>query len=383
MMRIGWTSRRLTRWHLWRRRIEDESIGLLLGARSSESFEMDRVPQLRLGGVDQAAAAVLVGRAGYDLAPGVVRALCDVVAGNPLALLELPGVLDADQRAGRRPLDDQLSVTASVERAFLTRIERLDADGRRALLLAAASDSDDVETIRRAAPAAAAGLEQAERIGLVRVQRGRIGFWHPLVRSAVYAAATDEEAPRRAPCFGGRSLAGPCRPAGLALVAADGAPDDDVSADLADAGLAARRHGACASAARLLERAASVTPGRDMRARRLLLAGEAAWVAGQLSQADALLERSAGLTDDAELAGDVMVARWWVATSDSGPQSLFGPLVAAASELVAASPRKAATMLAVAWDWPGPVWTSSGRVSWPIGRRNSRVPTLAQPTGRC
>src|ERR1700691_2068322 len=46
------------------RRIEDESIGLLLGARSGESFEMDRVPQLRLGGVDQAAAAALVGRAG-------------------------------------------------------------------------------------------------------------------------------------------------------------------------------------------------------------------------------------------------------------------------------------------------------------------------------
>src|SRR6202451_1075775 len=63
------------------RRVEDASIGLLLGARSGESFEMDRVPQLRLGGVDQAAAAALVGRAGYDLAPDVVRALCDVVAG--------------------------------------------------------------------------------------------------------------------------------------------------------------------------------------------------------------------------------------------------------------------------------------------------------------
>src|SRR6202020_2515583 len=55
------------------RRIEDEAIGLLLGARSTEPFEMDRVPQLRLGGVDQASAAVLVGRAAYALAPDVVR----------------------------------------------------------------------------------------------------------------------------------------------------------------------------------------------------------------------------------------------------------------------------------------------------------------------
>jgi len=50
-----------------------------------------------------------------------------------------------------------------------------------------------------------------------------------------------------------------------------------------------------------------------------------------------------------------MVARWWVATSDSGPQPLFGPLVVRASELAASHPRKAAMMLAVAWDW---AWSS-------------------------
>ena len=55
-----------------------------------------------------------------------------------------------------------------------------------------------------------------------------------------------------------------------------------------------------------------------------MLAGEAAWLAGQLRQADALLDRSEALTEDAELAGDVMLARWWVATSGSGPQPLFG-----------------------------------------------------------
>jgi len=337
------------------RRIEDESIGVLLGARSSEPFEMHGVPQLRLGGVGLAAAAELVGRAGYDVEPEVVRALCDMVAGNPLALLELPGVLDADQRAGRRPLDDQLTVTASVERAFLARVGRLDAEGRRALLLAAASDSDDIKTVRRAAPDAASGLEQAERIGLVRVQRGRIGFRHPLVRSAVYSAATDEErrAAHRA-LAAGLSEAHPARRA-WHLVAARTEPDNDVSGDLADAGLAARRRGACASAARLLERAASVTPDQELRARRLLLAGEAAWLDGQLRQADALLDRGQEITQDAELAGDITVARWWVATSGSGPQPLFGPLVARAGELAASHPRKAAMMLAVAWDW---AWSS-------------------------
>src|ERR1700733_13452213 len=317
------------------RRISDESVGILAGARSSEPFEMPGVPRLHLGGVGLAAAAALVGRAGYDMKPEVVRELCEVVDGNPLALLELPGVLDADQRAGRRPLDDQLTVTASVEQAFLTRIERMDGDGRRALLLAAASDSEDAETVRRAAVGAGAALEQAELAGLVRVQRDRIGFRHPLVRSAVYTAATDEE--RRA---AHRALA-----AGLAAHPARRAWH------LAAAGVAARRRGAGASAARLLERAASVTPGRELRARRLLVAGEAAWLAGQLGQADALLDRGEALAPDAELAADIAVARWWVATSASGPEPLFGPLVARAGALAVSHPRKAAMMLAVAWDW--------------------------------
>src|ERR1700735_5027015 len=46
------------------RRIEDESIGVLVGARSSEPFQMPGVPELRLGGVDLAAAVALAGRTG-------------------------------------------------------------------------------------------------------------------------------------------------------------------------------------------------------------------------------------------------------------------------------------------------------------------------------
>jgi hypothetical protein len=57
------------------RRVPDESIGVLVGARSSEPFEMRGVPRLHLGGVDLAAATALVGQARHDVAPEVVRAL--------------------------------------------------------------------------------------------------------------------------------------------------------------------------------------------------------------------------------------------------------------------------------------------------------------------
>ena len=333
------------------RRIADEAIGILVGARSGEAFEMPGIPELRVGGVDLAAANTLIAHAGYALAPEVVRALWEQSAGNPLALLELPAGLDRDQRTGRRPLADHLTVTESIERAFLARIERLDEDGRGALLLAAANDGDDLEAVRHATPGAAGGLEQAERAGLVRIQQGRIWFWHPLVRSAVYTAATDEE--RRA---AHRALAAGLTEAQSArrawhLVASGIEPNDGVSGDLARAGLTARRRGACVSAARLLERSAAATPGEELRAQRLLLAGEAAWLAGQPEQAIALLDHAESLTHDDGLGADIAIARWWVATTASSPQSLFGPMVDHAERLAAKYPRKAAMMLAVAWDW--------------------------------
>jgi len=333
------------------RRIADEAIGILVTARSGEALQMPGIPELRVAGVDLAAANTLIAHAGYALAPEVVRALWEQSAGNPLALLELPAGLDDDQRAGRRPLADHLTVTESIERAFLARIEQLDQDGRGALLLAAANDGDDTDAVRHAAPGAARGLEQAERAGLVRIQQNRIWFWHPLVRSAVYTAATDEQ--RRA---AHQALAAGLTEAQSArrawhLVASGIEPHDGVSDDLARAGLNARRRGACVSAARLLERSAAATPSDQLRAQRLLLAGESAWLAGQPEQAVALLDRGESLTRDPGLLADITIARWWVATTASSPQSLFGRMVDDAERLAADDPRKAAMMLAVAWDW--------------------------------
>jgi len=333
------------------RRIGDEAIGILVGARSREALEMTGIPELRVDGVDLAAANMLIAHRGYELAPEVVRALWEQSAGNPLALLELPAGLDLDQRTGRRPLADRLTVTESIERAFLARIERLDQDGRGALLLAAANDGDDVESVRRATPGAAGGLDQAERAGLVRVQQDRIWFWHPLVRSAVYSAATDEQ--RRA---AHRALAGGLTEPHSArrawhLVASGIEPDERVAGDLVRAGLSARRRGACDAAARWLERSATATPDEELRAQRLLLAGEASWLAGQPEHAEALLDRGESLTREPELAADITIARWWVATTRSSPQPLFGPMVDHAERLAANHPRKAAMMLAVAWDW--------------------------------
>ena len=69
-------------------------------------------------------------------------------------------------------------------------------DTRLALLVASADDSEDAGIIHRAGAALgvdAYALDAAERTGLVEARGATVRFRHPLVRSAVYGAATASE----------------------------------------------------------------------------------------------------------------------------------------------------------------------------------------------
>lgn len=334
------------------RRIAEESIGILFGARSGEGFELRGVPELVVGGIDAAAANALISRARPGVPPEVARAVREEAAGNPLALLELPRALEESVLSGERAIDGGVSLSAALEHAFLRRSEQLTEAGREALLLAAACGEDDVEIIRGLGSRLSEGLDEAQRVALLKQDRGRLDFWHPLVRSAVYSGAT-EGARRAAHRALAKALGGqqPGRGA-WHLVLSGCEADESVARALAEAGETARRAGACSSAARLFDRAAAATPDDERRAFRLLRAGETAWLAGNPQRALALLERGEQLTDDISLAADIALARWWAATSlTKSLQDLFELLVDRAGELVASDPHKAARMLTTAWDW--------------------------------
>src|SRR5438067_12885305 len=97
--------------------------------------------------------------------------------------------------------------------------------------------------------------------------------------------------------------------------------------------------GACSSAARLLDLAAAATPDDGRRANRLLLAREAAWLAGNPQRAMSLLDRSEHLTEDVQLAANIALARWWAATSlTDSLQGLFEPIADRARDLTAVDP---------------------------------------------
>jgi len=109
------------------RRLAAEGIVLLFAARDPEvrRFDAAGLPELQLAGLEAGAAAELLAARSAALASEVRDRLLAVAGGNPLALMELPAMLDQAQLAGRAPLPDPLPVGARVERAFADRIHRL------------------------------------------------------------------------------------------------------------------------------------------------------------------------------------------------------------------------------------------------------------------
>ncbi|WP_193721596.1 AAA family ATPase, partial [Georgenia subflava] len=178
------------------RRVPEESVAVLFGARDADerTFDSGDLPTLELAGIDDAAAAALLTeRSGSAVPADVSERLVGSTGGNPLALVELAGILSPAQLTGREPLPAELPLTTGVERAFLDRYRRLPAGAQTYLLVAAADDSGGVDVVERAAralDAPADALEAVERSGLLQEVGDRLELRHPLVRSAVYAAAT-------------------------------------------------------------------------------------------------------------------------------------------------------------------------------------------------
>ncbi len=298
------------------RRLQADQAVLLFAARVGEPvvFEAPAIPELVLGGIDQESCnALLMGSGGVEVSPEVAGAILEATRGNPLAILEAPRVLTRAQLSGREPLNEPLPVGAGVQRSFARRVARLPEQTRRALLVAAASQSRSIDEVRRACEVLGidyAALEPAERDGLIENDGVRIQFGHPLMRAAVYhgAAAPDRRAVHRAlasaladePFIGQRAW--------HLAVAAEGA-DEQVAAVLEEAGREARERSGHASAASAFERAARLTPNSENRARRLLEAGIDAHAAGEWAKALDLLAEALRHARAATLRADIEHAR--------------------------------------------------------------------------
>ncbi|WP_460820560.1 AAA family ATPase, partial [Nocardioides ungokensis] len=270
------------------RRLQAERVALLFAARDDEAYDFEAadLPTAVLTGVGgDAAEALLAARAGGAVDPGVRDALVAATDGNPLALVELAGVLTLDQLSARAPLPAQLPLTGGVERGFLDRYRRLSSAAQRFLLVAAADDTARLTVVRAAAERVGVGeeaLDESERAGLLRVDGDLLALHHPLVRSAVYRAGTSAE--RRAAHAALAEVLGddPDRRAWHLAAAADRPDEAVVSALDAVAERAAARGGHEAASA-AWARAAELTVGSEARGRRLYQAASSAWLGAQPS----------------------------------------------------------------------------------------------------
>jgi DNA-binding CsgD family transcriptional regulator len=287
------------------RRLGQERVAMVFAARDGDvrRFDSGELPELVLGGIDAAAAALLlIDQGGVPVAEDVRDRLMRQTGGNPLALVELPGSLSAAQLTGQQPLPVDLPLTQGVQRVFLDRSRRLSAPAQTLLCVAAADDSTRVSVVRRAAELLGVGpdaLTEAEESGLLTITGTEIGFRHPLVRSAVYQAAATHVRQRAH-----RALAQVLTAAQDAdrrawhLAAAVDEPDDEVVDALDDAARRAVAQGGYEAASAAFERAAELTADEQARAARILAAADNAWLAAQPQRAWRLATTArAGVTD--------------------------------------------------------------------------------------
>ena len=287
------------------RRLTAESLALLFAVRESEGADFGAaLPTIEVEPLEVAASMELLHeRFGSTIAAKVARHLAEATGGNPLALLEVAALLDEGERVGREPLPDYLPASESVERTVRRALRRLPPEARRALLVAAASDSTIEGDL--------AALEPAEDAGLVRIRAGSVVFRHPLVRSAIYHAAS-ADARRAAHRALADALTGEDdadRRAWHLAAAAEG-PDESVAAALEAAASRFAERGGQASASRALERAAELTEDDDACARRLHHAGRAAEHGGNLERAAVLAERALTRGRDPGLRAAAKVLAW-------------------------------------------------------------------------
>jgi DNA-binding CsgD family transcriptional regulator len=285
------------------RRLLAESVALLFGVREPTAEEtFAGLPELTVGGLNDEDARGVLGLAiAGRIDEQVIDRIVAETRGNPLALLELPRGLSEAELAGGFGVSSTQPLSTRLEQSFLGRVRSMPDETQRLLLLAAAEPVGDPALLMRAAKLVGLGVEgaaPAEGVGLIELG-ARVRFHHPLVRSAIYRAATlaDRQAAHRALAQATDVQTDPDRRVWHRAQAALGA-DGDLAAELERSAERAQARGGLAAAAAFLERAAALTPDRARGARRAVAAAQAKYLAGSPQAALTLLESAASAPMD-------------------------------------------------------------------------------------
>ncbi len=344
------------------RRLLAERVALVFAARDDDTqpfLSFLDIAELPLPPLAPAAVrSLLEEHAGGAVADQVVEALATRTGGNPLALVEAPSQLSAGQLSGTDLLPDALPLTSRMERAFLDRCRQLSNHAQTLMLLAAADDSLRLVELRHAGRSMRVGEDafvEVERSGLLRVDGDLVRVRHPLVRSAIYQAATASErrvahsALARALDTGAEAGAGASsdRRTWHRAAAAEGA-DGAVAEELATTAARAESRGGHESASLTYARAAELSTCDELRARRLLAAARNAYAAGRTEKAAALLTSARAVADERSLRAAIDRLRGRVEVAAGSAVDAHRIFLTAARDVAAQSPVQALEMAAYA-----------------------------------
>ena len=290
------------------RRLEAEPVAIVFAVREPcDVQELDGLPELVVEGLgDEDARALLASEIPGGLDEQVRDRIVAETRGNPLALLELPRGLTATELAGGFGLLAAQALPGRIEQSYLRRLDTLPEDTRMLLLVAAAEPVGDPLLIWRAAEplgVAAVAAASAEEAGLLTIS-DRVMFRHPLVRSAIYRAASaqDRRAVHLALADATDREADPDRRAWHLAAAAQG-PDEEVALELERSAGRAQARGGFAAAAAFLQRAVALTRDMARRVNRALAAAQASVEAGAFAVALGLVATAeAGSPDELQRA---------------------------------------------------------------------------------
>ena len=289
------------------RRLVDEPVGVVASRRLgsgvpsprvdvAEALGHGRARELPVGPLtEEAIGRLLRERTEVELSRTVVLRVHAVTQGNPLFALEVGRAIA--QSGWPADSGETLPVPEDLRRLLVTRIGRLPASSREALLEIACLTHATEELVLSAAadPAKARwGLAEAEAAKvIVRREGGRLWFTHPLFGSAVTSSASAGELRDVHARLAGQVADAEERARHLALAMLG--PDRALAEELDLAARHARARGAPDAAAELSELAMDRTPGEDTEGlrRRRLDAAAYHFDAGDASLAAALLRRTA------------------------------------------------------------------------------------------
>ena len=289
------------------RRLLADPVAVLFATRVP-SRDLSGLPELSLGGLaDDPARELLSSVISGPLDERVRERIVSETRGNPLALLELPRGRTPAELALGFGVPGEAALPGRIEDHYRERIGQLPEATRCLLLISALEPLGEEARVKQAAELLkleACATEPAVAAGLLDTN---LQFRHPLVRSAVYQAATAEQR-RRAHLALAEVTEREVDPDQRAwhLAAAATGPDESVADELERSAGRAQRRGGRAATAGLLERAAELTPEPQRRSLRLLLAAHAQLMAGATDRAQALLDRSLVNLSDAPLRAQAM-----------------------------------------------------------------------------